>query len=46
MSVRVATAGLVEFGVDPKLFARDVQRRYSSELTGILDARTRARGAR
>lgn len=43
--VRVATGGLSDYGIDPRRFARDAQRRYVAEMAGVLDARTRARGA-
>ncbi|MBI2932673.1 MAG: DUF366 family protein [Planctomycetes bacterium] len=44
--VGVKTAGLDQYGIDAARFARDLLIRYEKEMEGVVDARTRARGAR
>ena len=43
--VGVATAGLKDLGIEPAPFAGALLEAYRREMDGILDARTRARGA-
>jgi hypothetical protein len=43
--VGVKTAGLRDLGVEPKPFAESLLEAYRREMEGVLDARTRARGA-
>jgi len=43
--VGVATAGLRELGVEPAPFVEALLEAYRREMEGVLDARTRARGA-
>jgi len=43
--VGVKTAGLRDLGVQPKPFAEAMLEAYRREIEGVLDARTRARGA-
>jgi hypothetical protein len=44
--VGVPTAGLSQYGVSPTALAREALARYETDMAGVLDARTRARGAR
>ena len=43
--VGVVTAGLKDLGIDPGPFAEALLEAYRRELEGVLDARTRSRGA-
>jgi hypothetical protein len=43
--VGVPTGALADHGVEPVRFAKDVLARYAAEMRGVIDARTRARGA-
>ena len=43
--VGVKTAGLRDLGIDPAPFAESLLEAYRREMEGVLDARTRARGA-
>jgi hypothetical protein len=43
--VGVKTAGLNDLGIEPEPFARALLDAYRREMEGVLDARTRARGA-
>lgn len=43
--VGVKTAGLRDLGIEPVPFAESLLESYRREIDGILDARTRARGA-
>jgi hypothetical protein len=43
--VGVKTAGLNDLGIAPAPFAESVMEAYRREIDGVLDARTRARGA-
>jgi hypothetical protein len=43
--VGVATAGLKDLGIEPAPFAEALLEAYRREIEGVLDARTRSRGA-
>ncbi|HZL72717.1 MAG TPA: DUF366 family protein [Planctomycetota bacterium] len=45
INVGVKTAGLKDLKIEPEPFARALLESYRREIEGILDARTRARGA-
>ncbi len=44
--VGVPTAGLSQYGIDAGKLGAEALARYAAEMAGVVDARTRARGAR